>query len=102
MTWKKCYKCRWHTDKCKNMQSKNFNKFPEEVSNCNEPIKFNEKNYNGITKQINKTKKEHKCYFCGRHISVGSSCLVTIDFVDHNIKYSCMDCYRGIITLYGD
>lgn len=102
MTWKKCYKCRWHTDKCKNRESKNFNKFPEEVSNCNEPIRFEEKTGDGITKQINKTRKEHKCYFCGHTIHPGSSCLVTVDYTDHKIKYSCMECYAGIIYLYGD
>lgn len=51
MVWKKCYKCKWHTDKCKNWESKNFNKFPDEVVKCNQPIKFIDKIGEGITKQ---------------------------------------------------
>ena len=70
MAWNKCYKCKWHTDKCKN--------------------------------QTRKTRKDRKCYFCGHYIPAGSSCLVTIDFVEHNVKYSCDNCYHGIIALYGD
>ena len=30
----KCYGCNWHTDKCKNNNSKNHNKFPGQVSKC--------------------------------------------------------------------
>lgn len=99
---KKCYVCKWHTDKCKNRESKNFNKFPEEVKSCNEPIKYNYKLPSGITKEVNKTRKPHKCYFCGYEIKPGEKCLATVDFKEHDIKYSCMDCYKGILYLYGD
>lgn len=102
MAWNKCYKCKWHTDKCKNQTSKNYNKFPDEVVKCNQPIKFIDKTGEGITKPVRKTRKDHKCYFCGHYIPAGSSCLVTIDFVEHNVKYSCDNCYHGIIALYGD
>lgn len=86
--WNKCYKCKWHTDKCKNVESKNFNKFPDEVTKCNQPIrKIIDKTYEGITKRVSKTTKDRKCYFCGNYIPAGSSCLVTIDFMDHNVKY---------------
>lgn len=84
MAWNKCYKCKWHTDKCKNQTSKNYNKFPDEVVKCNQPIKFIDKTGEGITKPVRKTRKDRKCYFCGHYIPAGSSCLVTIDFVDHN------------------
>jgi len=30
----KCYGCNWHTDKCKNHDSKNYNKYPREISKC--------------------------------------------------------------------
>ena len=30
----KCYGCNWHTDKCKNHNSKNYNKYAREVAKC--------------------------------------------------------------------
>lgn len=99
--WYKCLKCKWYTDKCKNSESKNFNKFPDEVIKCNQPVKHLDKTEYGITKIVHKTRKPRKCYFCGGYIPA-SSCLSTVDFVDHNIKYSCEECYHVIIALYGD
>lgn len=31
---KKCYGCNWHTDKCKNANSKNYNKYSENIDKC--------------------------------------------------------------------
>lgn len=31
---KKCYYCPWHSDKCKNPNSKNYDKFSEDVEQC--------------------------------------------------------------------
>lgn len=30
----KCYGCQWHTDKCKNPNSKNYNEYAENIDKC--------------------------------------------------------------------
>jgi len=30
----KCYGCGWHTDKCKNPNSKNYNKYAKDITEC--------------------------------------------------------------------
>lgn len=30
----KCYGCGWHTDKCKNRNSKNYNKYAKDIDKC--------------------------------------------------------------------
>lgn len=30
-----CYDCKWHTDKCKNYNSDQYNKFPDFINECN-------------------------------------------------------------------
>jgi hypothetical protein len=34
MSMKKCRKCGWFSDKCKNRNSKNFNKWEEDIKKC--------------------------------------------------------------------
>lgn len=108
MAWNKCYKCKWHTDKCKNQESKNFNKFPDEVVKCNQPIKFTDKLPEGITKQVHKTRKEHTCDFCGRKIYKDREYLANFIFnPDDTIRgkrflKSCMECNVSMISMFGD
>ena len=59
-------------------------------------------NCNGVSKQIWRARKEHKCDFCGNTIFKGDSYVSTVDFVEHRIVKSCDKCHHGIITLYGD
>lgn len=30
-----CYDCMWHTDKCKNIKSNQYNKFLNDIKECN-------------------------------------------------------------------
>lgn len=46
---KKCYYCKWHTDKCKNPNSKNKDKFIDDITKCipmliKKPLKLKELN----------------------------------------------------------
>lgn len=56
----------------------------------------------GITRQVNAARKEHKCDWCGKTIRVGSPYLVTLDFSQHKVLKSCDDCHKTIIWMYGD
>jgi len=61
-----------------------------------------EETIEGITRQVNSARKEHRCDWCGKTIRIGSPYLVTIDFHERRVLKSCDDCHKSIIWMYGD
>jgi len=64
--------------------------------------KIYEETSEGITRKVHSARKEHKCDWCGKTITVGSPYLSTVDFSQRTVLCSCDDCHKTIIWMYGD